>query len=101
MTRSAAGGVAQLVRASGSYPLCPGFKSLHRHHDPRGKTHVFGDVCLTVAFFDPERGDETLSYWKYPATSRIRSAVPPKGRVQDNVISPATPSVIMALLARG
>ena len=25
------GGVAQLVRASGSYPLCPGFKSLHRH----------------------------------------------------------------------
>src|SRR5689334_8939586 len=29
----ALGGVAQLVRASGSYPLCPGFKSLHRHHD--------------------------------------------------------------------
>ena len=26
------GGVAQLVRANGSYPLCPGFKSLHRHH---------------------------------------------------------------------
>ncbi len=25
-------GVAQLVRASGSYPLGPGFKSLHRHH---------------------------------------------------------------------
>ena len=27
-------GVAQLVRASGSYPLGPGFKSLHRHHTP-------------------------------------------------------------------
>ena len=26
------GGVAQLVRARGSYPRCPGFKSLHRHH---------------------------------------------------------------------
>src|SRR6266851_1518870 len=24
-------GVAQLVRARGSYPRCPGFKSLHRH----------------------------------------------------------------------
>jgi hypothetical protein len=26
------GGVAQLVRACGSYPQGPGFKSLHRHH---------------------------------------------------------------------
>ncbi len=25
-------GVAQLVRARGSYPRRPGFKSLHRHH---------------------------------------------------------------------
>src|SRR5256885_6484560 len=25
-------GVAQLVRARGSYPRSPGFKSLHRHH---------------------------------------------------------------------
>ncbi len=25
------GGVAQQVRACGSYPQCPGFKSLHRH----------------------------------------------------------------------
>ena len=31
------GGVAQLVRASGSYPLCPGFKSLHRHHNRRSR----------------------------------------------------------------
>ena len=28
------GGVAQLVRARGSYPRCPGFKSLHRHQLP-------------------------------------------------------------------
>ena len=27
-------GVAQLVRARGSYPRRPGFKSLHRHHSP-------------------------------------------------------------------
>jgi hypothetical protein len=26
------GGVAQLVRACGSYPQCPEFESLHRHH---------------------------------------------------------------------
>ena len=25
------GDVAQVVRACGSYPQCPGFKSLHRH----------------------------------------------------------------------
>ena len=30
--RQAFGGVAQLVRACGSYPQSPGFKSLHRHH---------------------------------------------------------------------
>ena len=27
------GDVAQLVRAHGSYPWCPGFKSLHRHQN--------------------------------------------------------------------
>jgi hypothetical protein len=26
------GDVAQMVRACGSYPQCPGFNSLHRHH---------------------------------------------------------------------
>ena len=34
------GGVAQSVRACGSYPQCPGFKSLHRH-------------LLFVSFLDP------------------------------------------------
>ena len=29
------GGVAQLVRACGSYPQCPEFESLHRHHSDR------------------------------------------------------------------
>src|SRR5659263_259930 len=28
------GGVAQTVRACGSYPQCPGFNSLHRHQLP-------------------------------------------------------------------
>ncbi len=32
---SSSGGVAQLARASGSYPLCPQFKSVHRHHHLR------------------------------------------------------------------
>lgn len=31
------GGVAQVVRANGSYPLCPGFDSLHRHHPLLGR----------------------------------------------------------------
>ena len=30
--RVSSAGVAQLVRARGSYPRSPGFKSLHRHH---------------------------------------------------------------------
>lgn len=33
------GGVAQMVRACGSYPQCPGFNSLHRHFsDHEGET---------------------------------------------------------------
>ena len=28
---SSSGGIAQLARASGSYPLCPQFKSVYRH----------------------------------------------------------------------
>ena len=38
------GGVAQLVRACGSYPQCPGFKSLHRHHFLPSLT-MFNDQC--------------------------------------------------------
>ncbi len=30
------GGIAQLARANGSYPLCPEFKSLCRHHFVKG-----------------------------------------------------------------
>ncbi len=33
------GGVAQLVRACGSYPQCPEFESLHRHHTDRTLFH--------------------------------------------------------------
>ena len=32
-SKAKSGDVAQLVRASGSYPLGPGFKSLRRYHD--------------------------------------------------------------------
>ena len=35
------GDVAQLVRACGSYPQCPGFKSLHRHHLENNKASLF------------------------------------------------------------
>ena len=34
------GGVAQLVRACGSYPQCPEFESLHRHHTDRTLFHL-------------------------------------------------------------
>ena len=38
------GGVAQLARAIGSYPMCPRFKSVRRHHI------FFGDSCDGVFF---------------------------------------------------
>ena len=44
------GGVAQLVRACGSYPQCPGFKSLHRHHLPTMNTCI-----VPTAFFHHDR----------------------------------------------
>ena len=37
-----AAGVAQLVRACGSYPQCPGFKSLHRHQSSHHKVRRQG-----------------------------------------------------------
>ena len=47
------GGVAQPVRASGSYPLCRGFESLHRHHPEhsveRAVTQFFERPELTRA----------------------------------------------------
>ena len=61
---SKSGGVAQLVRACGSYPQCPGFKSLHRHQF-RKKSWQFQQVgCSTENLFSilrtqcahPERG---------------------------------------------
>ena len=61
-------GVAQLVRASGSYPLGPGFKSLRRHH-------------LFVPGFS--RQPFNLSVWVRVSRSRL-SAAP--------VISPSSSS---------
>ncbi len=40
MENSSDGGVAQVVRACGSYPQCPGFKSLHRHFIPLFFKHI-------------------------------------------------------------
>ena len=46
------GGVAQSVRACGSYPQCPGFDSLHRHHFfLLGHMRVEGLFCLCEAAF--------------------------------------------------
>ena len=46
VTIKSSGGVAQLVRACGSYPQCPGFKSLHRHHFlPSLAMLMFNDQC--------------------------------------------------------
>src|SRR5262249_23585506 len=56
--RSARGGVAQLVRASGSYPLCPGFKSLHRHQISSKTPSVF-DRCDHRCDSSPRRTPET------------------------------------------
>ncbi len=46
------GGVAQLVRACGSYPQCPGFESLHRHHIFSPHHQLSGCHKITVAPWD-------------------------------------------------
>lgn len=48
------GGVAQLVRASGSYPLSQGFESLHRHHPSLRKFKNF------LKEFPLQEGDRIL-----------------------------------------
>ena len=49
-------GVAQLVRARGSYPRSPGFKSLHRHHclDPEGAHSPSGQSLKFVKLDVPK-----------------------------------------------
>ena len=42
-------GVAQLVRACGSYPQCPGFKSLHRHQFLCGRHQRIARVELVTS----------------------------------------------------
>jgi hypothetical protein len=40
-----------MVRACGSYPQCPGFNSLHRHHSFQSRNVVFSpgsDFCLYI-----------------------------------------------------
>ena len=68
-------GVAQLVRARGSYPRCPGFKSLHRHqffadHHNRGASEA--RVSLATALSVPSRALRTI---------RKHDMLPPGGRV--------------------
>ncbi len=51
MQSKAIGGVAQVVRACGSYPQCPGFKSLHRHSLIRARSSASLGVAQKIAFF--------------------------------------------------
>ena len=44
------GGVAQLARACGSYPQCPGFESLHRYHVKPGKWELTSLPFLHFSF---------------------------------------------------
>lgn len=46
------GGVAQLVRACGSYPQCPEFESLHRHHIDEAPFLIGWGLCCSVIFFN-------------------------------------------------
>ena len=41
VTSSIHGGIAQLARAIGSYPVCPRFKSVCRHHIPSYLGRIF------------------------------------------------------------
>ena len=60
------GDVAQLVRASGSYPLCPGFESLHRHQSHKRrkpiKTVEARNPWRFWAFFHAFQAGEKVSY---------------------------------------
>ena len=42
------GGVAQLARACGSYPQCPGFESLRRHHIFAAESGLGPDFLLSL-----------------------------------------------------
>jgi hypothetical protein len=60
------GGVAQLVRACGSYPQCPGFKSLHRHQTEFNtfENLVFTDFLKTsTRHLLPTRATRILPPW--------------------------------------
>ena len=60
------GGVAQSVRACGSYPQCPGFKSLHRHQPSRRNhynhslPHPLKSCMQSVCKFPPVLASKTL-----------------------------------------
>jgi hypothetical protein len=56
------GGVAQSVRACGSYPQCPGFKSLHRHQPTRRYS------CMKVPL-SPRKNCMQKVYAKSPTRS--------------------------------
>jgi hypothetical protein len=71
------GGVAQLVRACGSYPQCPGFKSLHRHQTEFNtfENLVFTDPLKTLLFLVTEWLLE-----EKPLTREALALPPPKKR---------------------
>ncbi len=51
------GGVAQVVRACGSYPQCPGFESLHRHLYYSSSLFLIMFLVDQIAFFHGKNDD--------------------------------------------
>jgi tRNA(Ile)-lysidine synthase len=68
-------GVAQLVRACGSYPQGPGFKSLHRHHTFFADKENFPSSFSLFLSLDMELSQRVL------ATIRRFAMIPRGGRV--------------------
>ncbi len=84
------GGVAQLVRASGSYPLGPGFKSLRRHQR-NAPARAARPISLSSSATEEAtpgqapRGDKGIVKSNVlPAPSRLATQIlPPCARTMD------------------
>lgn len=83
------GGVAQLVRARGSYPRSPGFEALHRHSHQKGipcRSPFFLPFCQPVSILDlqPSRNCCRLARWRREVVHLywLRSDIDPCGQAR-------------------
>ena len=64
------GGVAQLVRACGSYPQCRGFKSLHRYHYFFSPSRTALPCPFSAFSHEPAMAGFSSLYYSFPSLFR-------------------------------